>query len=116
MGGAAASGARVVMTSGVNLSTSWQTTGTGSEVAAAEVSGGKIWLRVEANVRSNSGGGQARFQYSTDGSKFVALGDALSMNKDWQYFLGYRFGLFNYATKATGGSVKINAFTLDRAR
>jgi len=101
--------ARVVMTSGVDLNTSWATTSTGSEVAGADISGTKIWLRVEADVRS-SGGGTAKFSYSTDGTQFEALGNTLSMNKDWQYFLGYRFGIFNYATEAIGGSVKVISF------
>ncbi len=101
--------ARVVMTNGVDMNTSWETTSTGTEVAGADLSGTKIWLRVEADVRS-SGGGTATFSYSTDGSQFQALGNTLTMNKDWQYFLGYRFGIFNYATEATGGSVKVLSF------
>ena len=101
--------ARVVMVSGVDMNTSWATTNTGSEVAGADISGTKIWLRVEADVRS-TGGGTAKFSYSTDGSQFEALGNTLTMNKDWQYFLGYRFGIFNYATEATGGSVKVLSF------
>jgi beta-xylosidase len=109
-----AAGARVVMTTGVDLSTSWQTTGTGMEVAGADVTGGKIWLRVEANVRSDAGGANARFSYSADGAQFTSLGSTLALNKDWQYFLGYRFGIFNYATQALGGSVKVSSFTVDK--
>lgn len=102
-------GARVVMTNGVDMNTSWQTTSKGSEVAGADISGTKIWLRVEADVRS-SGGGTANFSYSLDGTQFQSLGNTLTMNKDWQYFLGYRFGIFNYATQAVGGSVKVLSF------
>ncbi len=105
---------RVVMTSGIDMDTSWTTTSTGTEVAAAEITGGKLWLRAEANVRTDNGGGQARFFYSTNGSQFTPLGGVLTMNKNWQYFLGYRFGIFNYATKALGGSVKVNAFELTK--
>lgn len=101
--------ARVVMTNGVDMNTSWQTTSTGNEVAGADVSGTKIWLRVEADVRS-SGGGTATFSYSTDGAQFESLGDTLTMNEDWQFFMGYRFGIFNYATEALGGSVKVLSF------
>lgn len=103
-------GARVVMSNGINMSTSFQTTSKGMEVAAAELSGGNVWLRVEADVRTN--GGTARFSYSTDGQQFTSLGNVLNMNRDWQYFLGYRFGIFNYATQSLGGSVKIRSFTL----
>lgn len=101
--------ARVVMTNGIKMDTSWTTTSVGSEVASAEVSGGRVWLRAEANVRTDNGG-QAQFFYSTDGTEFLPLGDRLTMNKDWQYFLGYRFGIFNYATKSLGGFVKVDAF------
>ncbi|KYF91444.1 glycoside hydrolase [Sorangium cellulosum] len=101
---------RVVMTNGVNMNTSWTTTSRGNEVAGADVSGGKIWLRVTANVRTDGGGAQARFSYSTDGTRFTDLGNTLNMTKDWQYFLGYRFGIFNYATQSLGGSVKVASF------
>jgi hypothetical protein len=33
------------------------------------------------------------------------------MNSDWQFFMGYRYGIFEYATKALGGSVRIVSFT-----
>lgn len=101
--------ARVVMINGVDLNTSWETTSTGTEVAGADITGTKIWLRVEADIRT-AGGGTATFSYSTDGSEFQALGNTLTLNKDWQYFLGYRFGIFNYATQALGGSVKVLSF------
>ncbi len=105
---------RVVMTNGVNMNTSWTTTSTGTEVAGADVSGDKLWLRVEANVRTDAGGAQARFSYSTDGNRFTSLGNTLNMNKDWQYFLGYRFGIFNYATQSLGGSVNVASFEVTR--
>ncbi|WP_437956837.1 glycoside hydrolase family 43 protein [Sorangium sp. So ce119] len=105
---------RVVMTNGVNMNTSWTTTGKGTEVAGADVSGNKIWLRVEANVRTDAGGAQARFSYSTDGTRFTSLGNTLNMNKDWQYFLGYRFGIFNYATQSLGGSVNVASFEVTK--
>ncbi len=104
---------RVVMTDGVNLAAGqWTTNGLGNEVAGANVSGGKIWLRVEANVRSDNGGANARFSYSTDGQTFIPLGNTYNMTKDWQYFLGYRFAIFNYATSALGGAIKVNSFTV----
>lgn len=103
---------RVHMVNGINMNTSWQTTAKGTSVADAELTGGKVWLRAEANVRTDNGGGRASFSYSTDGSTFEQLGNSLTMNKDWQYFLGYRFGLFNYATKALGGSVTVSEFAL----
>ncbi|MFI5896088.1 family 43 glycosylhydrolase [Actinoplanes sp. NPDC051513] len=103
---------RVSMTSGLTMSTSgWTTTGTGAEQAGATVSGGRIWLRVSANIQPGSGR-TATFSYSTDGSTFTSLGPAFTLNNDWQFFMGYRFGVFNYATTALGGSVTVNQFVV----
>lgn len=105
---------RVVMTTGATLDSSWNTSSFGSEVATANISGGKIWLRVDSDVRTTSGGGTARFYYSTDGIQFTQLGGTFTMKRDWQYFLGYRFGIFNYATQSLGGSVRINSFDVTK--
>jgi beta-xylosidase len=103
---------RVSMTNGLTMSTSgWTTTGTGSEAAGATVSGGTIWLRVSANIQPGSGR-TATFSYSTNGTTFTNLGPAFTLNNDWQFFMGYRFGIFNYATSALGGSVTVNRFDL----
>ncbi|WP_212735410.1 RICIN domain-containing protein [Herbidospora galbida] len=102
---------RVSMTNGLTMNSSWATTGTGSEQAGANISGGKIWLRVNADIRPGSGR-QARFSYSTDGTNFTALGPAFTLNNAWQFFMGYRFGIFNYATSALGGAVTVNRFDL----
>ncbi|MGC4807435.1 family 43 glycosylhydrolase [Micromonospora sp. DT233] len=103
---------RVVMTNGLTMgSDNWNTTGTGTEIASAAVSGGRIWLRANADIRPGSGR-QARFSYSTDGVNFVSLGNALTLNNAWQFFMGYRFGIFNYATQALGGSATVRQFSL----
>ncbi|MFI6318829.1 RICIN domain-containing protein [Nonomuraea sp. NPDC050556] len=102
---------RVVMTNGLTMNGSWQTTGTGSEQAGSAVAGGRIWLRVNADIRPGSGR-QARFSYSTDGTTFAGLGPAFTLNNAWQFFMGYRFGIFNYATQALGGAVTVRRFDL----
>ncbi|TMR07988.1 glycoside hydrolase [Nonomuraea turkmeniaca] len=102
---------RVVMTNGLTMNSSWQTTGTGTEAASANISGGRIWLRVNADIRPGSGR-QARFSYSTDGSTFTSLGPAFTLNNAWQFFMGYRFGIFNYATQSLGGAVTVHRFDL----
>ncbi|TDC61528.1 hypothetical protein E1258_11225 [Micromonospora sp. KC207] len=103
---------RVVMTNGLTMSTgSWNTVGTGVEQASANISGGRIWLRINADIRPGSGR-QARFSYSTDGVNFTVLGPAFTLNSDWQFFMGYRFGIFNYATQALGGAVTVRRFDI----
>ncbi|MEU7808486.1 MULTISPECIES: RICIN domain-containing protein [unclassified Micromonospora] len=102
---------RVVMTNGLTMGSNWNTTSTGTEIASAAVSGGRIWLRANADIRPGSGR-QARFSYSTDGVNFVSLGNALTLNNAWQFFMGYRFGFFNYATQSLGGAVTVRQFSL----
>jgi beta-xylosidase len=102
---------RVVMTSNLTMDSNWNTTATGTEVAGAAISGGKIWLRVNADIRPGSGR-QARFSYSTDGVNFTALGSGFTLNNAWQFFMGYRYAIFNYATQSLGGSVTVPRFSL----
>jgi beta-xylosidase len=103
---------RVVMTNGLTMDSNWNTTGTGTEAASAAVSGGRIWLRVSADIRPGTGR-QGRFFYSTDGVSFSQLGPGYSMTNAWQFFMGYRFGIFNYAAQALGGAVTVERFELN---
>lgn len=102
----------VAFTTGINMDTTWATTSTGSTTASASISGGTIYLRVTADIQP-SGSKQARFYYSTNGSSWTALGGAFTLNTDWQYFIGYRFAIFNYATSSLGGRVTVPWFQLD---
>jgi beta-xylosidase len=102
---------RVTMVNGLTMDSSWNTTGTGTDVASAAVSGGRIWLRVTADIRPGTGR-QGRFSYSTDGTTFTPLGTAFVMGNDWRFFMGYRYAMFNYATQALGGAVTVRRFEL----
>ncbi|MEU8406427.1 RICIN domain-containing protein [Micromonospora sp. NPDC048842] len=102
---------RLVMQNGLTMDGSWNTTSTGSEVASTAVSGGRIWLRANADIRPGSGR-QARFSYSTDGVNFTSFGNALTLANNWQFFMGYRFAIFNHATQALGGAVTVRRFDL----
>ncbi|MFF3332977.1 glycoside hydrolase 43 family protein [Streptomyces sp. NPDC002888] len=102
---------RVVMVNGLTMDSNWNTTGTGSEAASANVSGGRIWLRVNADIRPGSGR-QARFSYSTNGTGFTSLGPAFTLGNNWTFFMGHRFAIFNHATQALGGAVNVRRFEL----
>jgi beta-xylosidase len=102
---------RVVMTNGLTMDGSWNTTGTGTEAASATVSGGHIWLRASADIHPGTGK-QGTFSYSTDGVNFTRLGPGFTLNNAWQFFMGYRYGIFNYAATALGGSVTVKRFDL----
>jgi len=53
---------------------------------------------------------EARFYYSHDGISWEKLGNVLKMQYTLPHFMGYRFALFNYATKSNGGYVDFNYF------
>ena len=102
---------RLAMVSQLTMDKNWNTTGTGSEVAGTSISGGRIWLRLAADIHPGAGK-TARFSYSTDGTNFTSIGSPFVMGNDWAFFPGHRFGIFNYATQSLGGSVKVAAFDL----
>jgi len=54
----------------------------------------------------------AKFWYSLDGKVWNPIGNILKMKYDIPHFMGYRFGLFNYATKNTGGYVDFDWFRI----
>lgn len=103
--------AKLTMVNGLTMDSSWNTTSTGTEAASADVTGTTVWLRLDADIRPGSGR-QGKFSYSTDGTTFTALGPAYTMNNSWEFFMGYRYGIFNFATAATGGAVTVKSFTL----
>ncbi|MFJ4693761.1 glycoside hydrolase 43 family protein [Streptomyces sp. NPDC088766] len=100
---------RVVMVDGLTMDGNWNTTGTGTERASAALTGSLVRLRVHADIRPGTGR-QARFSYSTDGSSYVSLGPAFTLNNAWQFFMGYRYAVFNHATRSLGGSVRVTRF------
>ena len=54
----------------------------------------------------------ANFFYSLDGKKWIPLGTPLKMTYTIPQFMGYRFALFNYATKETGGYADFDYFRI----
>ncbi|RYP64490.1 hypothetical protein DL771_008734 [Monosporascus sp. 5C6A] len=84
----------VGMTNSINMNTNWATINTGTTVASAGVSKGQIYLRCTVNINPGSGR-TGTFSYSTNGSTFTTLGPAFTLNNDWRYFIGYRWGIFN---------------------
>lgn len=52
------------------------------------------------------------FYYSLDGKSWSKIGSDLQMRYTLPHFMGYRFGLFNYATKTSGGYVDFDYFRI----
>jgi beta-xylosidase len=67
-----------------------------------------IYLKAECDFRERKD--IAHFFYSLDGKSWKAIGSPLKMAYTLPHFMGYRFGLFNYATKQPGGSVDFDYF------
>ncbi|KUO07944.1 glycoside hydrolase 43 family protein [Streptomyces sp. DSM 15324] len=102
---------RLVMVDGLTMDSNWNTTSTGTERASAAITGTRVWLRAAADIRPGTGR-QARFSYSTNGTTYTTLGPAFTLNSAWQFFMGYRYAIFNHATQALGGAVTVHRFEL----
>jgi len=104
----------VELVNNITMDKHWNTTSTGTEAASEPISGKKVWLRSTADIHPGPGH-TAVFSYSTDGKTFKPLGPPFVLNANWSFFMGYRFGIFNYATRALGGAVTVHSFALDGA-
>jgi beta-xylosidase len=80
------------------------------EVASVPLSQSRVYFKVYTDYRNNTD--KAYFYYSLDGNTWTAIGSTLQMAYTLPHFMGYRFGLFNYATKSTGGYVDFDYFRI----
>jgi beta-xylosidase len=78
------------------------------EVASVPLSQNTVYFKVYTDYRSNTD--KAYFYYSLNGSTWTVIGSTLQMAYTLPHFMGYRFGLFNYSTTTTGGSVDFDYF------
>jgi Beta-xylosidase len=82
----------------------------GEEEAGPVVTDSIIYLRAVANYSTS----KATFYYSFDNATYTHLGTPLDMKYDLSVFVGNRFGIFNYATQATGGFVDVDWFSTEK--
>lgn len=68
----------------------------------------KVYFKAECDFKERKD--IANFFYSLDGTSWKPIGSQLKMSYTLPHFMGYRFGLFNYATKNTGGYVDFDYF------
>jgi beta-xylosidase len=79
------------------------------ELAAVPLGQTRVYLRIDCDFKERAD--LASFYYSLDGRSWTPIGEPLHMKYTvMQHFMGYRFGLFNFATKSTGGSVDFDYF------
>ena len=85
--------------------------GNPKEVQSIPLNQDKIYFKAECNFRNQAD--QGKFYYSLDGKKWISIGKSIKMPYTIPHFMGYRFGLFNYATKTAGGFADFDYFRID---
>ncbi|MBN2213261.1 MAG: glycoside hydrolase 43 family protein [Bacteroidales bacterium] len=81
------------------------------EVQRVPLSQKTVYLKAECNFKDRTD--LAFFYYSLDGKNWEPVGNQLKMEYTLPHFMGYRFGLFNYATEQTGGYADFDFFRID---
>ncbi|NMN35187.1 glycoside hydrolase 43 family protein [Pedobacter sp. SG918] len=70
----------------------------------------KIYLKLSCDFKDRQD--LASFAYSLDGKSWNTVGEKLKMSYTIPHFMGYRFGLFNYATQQIGGHADFDYFNI----
>ena len=78
------------------------------ELAAVPLDQKTVFLKAQADFENRSD--RVSFYYSLDGTNWNAIGTPVKMTYTLPHFMGYRFALFNFATKSTGGAVDFDYF------
>lgn len=81
---------------------------TPEEVASVPLEQNTVYLKAECDFRNRTD--KAYFFYSLDGRSWNPIGNTLNMQYTLPHFMGYRFGLFNYATEKPGGFADFDYF------
>ncbi|NLY89891.1 MAG: glycosyl hydrolase 43 family protein [Firmicutes bacterium] len=80
------------------------------EKARIPVTQERVYLRIDIDYKNRAD--KAYFFASLDGEEWQAVGEPLQMAYTIPHFMGYRFALFNYATKEPGGFVDFDYFRI----
>ena len=78
------------------------------EVESIPLTQPTVYLKIGCDFRNRTD--KAYFCYSLDGKTWTKIGAVLQMAYTLPHFMGYRFGLFNFATKTTGGFVDFDYY------
>ena len=85
--------------------------GVPNEVASVALNQDKVYFKAECDFKNKADKG--KFFYSLDGKNWIGIGNTIKLPYTLPHFMGYRFGLFNYATKNVGGFVDFDYFHID---
>lgn len=67
-----------------------------------------VYFKIDCDFRNRTD--KAYFYYSLDNKNWIKIGSVLQMSYTMPHFMGYRFGLFNYAAKTAGGYVDFDYY------
>jgi beta-xylosidase len=81
------------------------------EMQRIPLSQNTVYLKIECNFKDLKD--TAYFFYSLDGESWMQIGSQLKMSYTLPHFMGYRFGLFNYATKNVGGFADFDFYRIE---
>lgn len=81
------------------------------EVQTVPLAQNNVFLKIECDYRARAD--KAFFYYSLDGVTWTAMGKPLQMVYTLPHFMGYRFALFNFATKSAGGFADFDYFRVN---
>ncbi|HKJ77948.1 MAG TPA: family 43 glycosylhydrolase, partial [Prolixibacteraceae bacterium] len=80
------------------------------EMESVPFSQDNVYLKAECDFKNRKD--LAGFYFSLDGKNWTKIGSQLKMEYTLPHFMGYRFGLFNYATQNPGGFVDFDYFRI----
>ena len=79
-------------------------------VASVPVLGSVVQLRMACDFRKQAD--LCTFSYSQDGKVWTQIGAPIHLRYELSHFMGCRFGLFNFASKQTGGHADFDFFRI----
>lgn len=82
------------------------------QVESVSFTGERVYLRIGFNFEDSRD--EAAFFYSVDGTAWTPIGRTLHMKYTLDHFMGYRIGLFHYATRQAGGYADFDYFHYTR--
>ncbi|WP_334076705.1 glycoside hydrolase 43 family protein [Paenibacillus sanfengchensis] len=82
------------------------------ELETVRIYGNEVYLKIHFNFENSVD--LATFYYSVDGSEWKRIGGPLNMRYTLDHFMGYRIGLYYYATGEIGGIADFDYFHYEK--
>jgi len=102
----------IVLVSGTSLASTTTDGPAPSETVIAPITQDKVYFKIDFDFKNQTD--KVYFYYSLDGSNWKKASDTpVQLSYDTIYFMGVRFGLFNFATKSLNGYVDFDYFRVN---